>query len=62
MSPAELKMPILFHYVIIAVSIIIIAYAIDHAPSNETTRTRPRRPSDGDIDESRGKAARRREA
>lgn len=46
-------MPILFHCVIVAMIVIFIAYAIDHAPSNETsTRTRPRTPYDGDIDES----------
>jgi Na+-transporting NADH:ubiquinone oxidoreductase subunit NqrB len=48
-SPAELKMPLLFHCVIVAMIVIIIFHAIDHAPSEETrTRTRPRTPHDGE--------------
>jgi len=49
-------MPILFHCVIVAVIVIMIAYAIAHAPIDEArTRTRPSTPYDGDIDESRGR-------
>jgi hypothetical protein len=48
-SPAELKMQILFHCVIVAVIVLVVAYAIDHAPIDETrSRTRPRMPSDGE--------------
>lgn len=48
-------MPILFHCIIVALAVIFIAYAIDHAPIDETrTRTRPKTPCDRDIDDSRG--------
>jgi hypothetical protein len=42
-------MPILVHCAIVAVIVLIVAYAIDHAPIDETrSRTRPRTPSDGE--------------
>jgi hypothetical protein len=53
-------MPILFHCIIVALAVIFIAYAIDHAPIDETrTRTRPKTPCDRDIDDSRGQQSAR---
>jgi hypothetical protein len=40
-------MPILFHCAIVAMIVVIVAYAIDHAPSSETTSRTPRTPYDG---------------